>query len=271
MTDYTTPTLRDTNIAKLTAQPFDVLVIGGGINGAVSAAASRRAARASPSSTAATSRGRRASSRPTWRGAASSTWSRSSSGWSASSATSRNHLIRSYPSTVQEIRFYTVARARFPPRPVEARPRHLALLADRQLLHPAAAPPDPLGRSSARSRSSTSRAATGGFEYSDAYLHDNDARFVWGFIRAALNYGCVAANYVESLGAPRRGRRLVTSRPRRRRRARASRSEPACSSTPCGPSSTASTRNRRRKTAHRHVSRRASTSSSTGSHRTGAS
>src|SRR6185437_4702083 len=28
---------------------------------------------------------------------------------------------------------------------------------------------------------------------------------VWGFIRTALNYGCVATNYVESLGATREG------------------------------------------------------------------
>ena len=43
--------------------------------------------------------------------------------------------------------------------------------------------------------------AVGGFEYSDAYLHDNDARFVFNFVRQALNYGAIAANYVESLGA----------------------------------------------------------------------
>jgi glycerol-3-phosphate dehydrogenase len=43
----------------------------------------------------------------------------------------------------------------------------------------------------------------GGFEYSDAYLHDNDARFVWQFVRSAINYGCVSANYVESRGASR--------------------------------------------------------------------
>ena len=30
-------------------------------------------------------------------------------------------------------------------------------------------------------------AADGGFEYSDAYLHDNDARFVWNFVRRALD------------------------------------------------------------------------------------
>src|SRR5262249_49079799 len=45
----------------------------------------------------------------------------------------------------------------------------------------------------------------GGFEYSDAYLHDTDARFVWGFVRRALDYGAAAVNYVESLGAEREG------------------------------------------------------------------
>jgi glycerol-3-phosphate dehydrogenase len=43
----------------------------------------------------------------------------------------------------------------------------------------------------------------GGFEYSDAYLHDNDARFVWLFIRAALDHGCAGANYVEALSSAR--------------------------------------------------------------------
>jgi glycerol-3-phosphate dehydrogenase len=45
----------------------------------------------------------------------------------------------------------------------------------------------------------------GGFEYSDAYLYDNDARFVWSFIRGALDCGAAASNYVESLGAERSG------------------------------------------------------------------
>ena len=43
----------------------------------------------------------------------------------------------------------------------------------------------------------TSKAA-GGLEYSDCYLYDNDARFVFNFIRKSLNFGCIAANYVES-------------------------------------------------------------------------
>ncbi len=43
----------------------------------------------------------------------------------------------------------------------------------------------------------------GGFEYSDCYLYDNDARFVFNFIRSGLSCGCIAANYVESVDAKR--------------------------------------------------------------------
>ena len=55
----------------------------------------------------------------------------------------------------------------------------------------------------------TSKAA-GGLEYSDCYLYDNDARFVFNFIRKSLNYGCIAANYVESTGARREGGQWIT-------------------------------------------------------------
>ena len=44
----------------------------------------------------------------------------------------------------------------------------------------------------------------GGIEYSDAYLVDNDSRFVFHFIRSALNVGAVAANYVELVRTERR-------------------------------------------------------------------
>jgi glycerol-3-phosphate dehydrogenase len=40
-------------------------------------------------------------------------------------------------------------------------------------------------------------------EYSDAYLVDNDARFVFGFIREALNHGGISANYIEALHSER--------------------------------------------------------------------
>jgi glycerol-3-phosphate dehydrogenase len=44
-----------------------------------------------------------------------------------------------------------------------------------------------------------SQNSLGGVEYSDAYLHDNDARFVFNFIRSAMDKGCVAANYIKSI------------------------------------------------------------------------
>jgi glycerol-3-phosphate dehydrogenase len=67
-----------------------------------------------------------------------------------------------------------------------------------------------LGREAAVIESDRSR---GGLEYSDAWLPDNDARFVFGFIRAALEHGGSAVNYVESLGASRQqGGWLVRAR-----------------------------------------------------------
>ena len=44
---------------------------------------------------------------------------------------------------------------------------------------------------------------TAGIEYSDAFLHDNDARFVFNFVRNAMEKGCAAANYIASKGARR--------------------------------------------------------------------
>ena len=47
------------------------------------------------------------------------------------------------------------------------------------------------------------RTARGGIEYYDAYLPDNDSRFVFSFVRSAMDVGAAAANYVELLGAER--------------------------------------------------------------------
>ena len=115
---------------------------------------------------------------------------------------SRNRLMRSYPSTVQEIRFFTtLARGfRYPPvfllmgawlywligNGFTRIPRYLSC-----------------AKISADEPKVDTRHAVGGFEYSDAYLHDNDARFTFNFIRAAMDRGCIAANYVESIGARR--------------------------------------------------------------------
>src|SRR6266850_2170529 len=146
------PSLRDTNLDKLAALRFDVLVLGGGINGAVSAAAlATRGAKV-----ALIDRGDFASvtsqqsSNLAWGGI--KYLETYEFGLVRKLCRARNRLLRAYPSTVQEIRFLT----------------------------------------------------------SVAYLYDNDARFVWGFVRSALDHGCVATNYVEALGSVRTKEGWVT-------------------------------------------------------------
>jgi glycerol-3-phosphate dehydrogenase len=45
--------------------------------------------------------------------------------------------------------------------------------------------------------------AQGGFEYSDAFLHDNDARFVFNFIRSSMDNGAIVVNYLSAQGSKR--------------------------------------------------------------------
>ncbi len=196
------PSLRDTNVDKLGALRFDVLVLGGGINGAVSAASlAARGARVALID----------------RGDFASVTSQQSSNlaWGgikyletyelklvSKLCRARNRLLRAYPSSVQEIRFFTSVPRRFRHNRFKLwlgawlywaiglfftrRPR---LLSARDIAFE-----EPIVET---------EGLQGGFEYSDAYLHDNDARFVWGFIRSALDHGCIAANYVEALSSAR--------------------------------------------------------------------
>jgi glycerol-3-phosphate dehydrogenase len=194
--------LRLNNVRKLREGTFDVLIVGGGINGAVSAAAlSARGAKVAlidrRDFASATSQ---QSSNLAWGGI--KYMESFEFGLVFKLCRARNKLLKAYPSTVQEIRFYTTIMKGFRHglwklilgawlywfigRLFTRRPR---LLSRKRM-----AREEPIINLDG---------AAGGFEYSDAYLHDNDARFVWGFIRSALNYGCAAANYVESLGATR--------------------------------------------------------------------
>ncbi len=114
----------------------------------------------------------------------------------------RNQLIRAFPSTVQEIRFFVAHEKSF---------RHglWKLLAGGWLYwfmgNCFTKRPRLLTRAQMNREEPIvdTSLLDGGFEYSDAYLHDNDARFVWLFIRAALDHGCAGANYVESLASAR--------------------------------------------------------------------
>ena len=194
--------LRENNLRRLQSGTFDVLVLGGGINGAVSAAAlSARGARV-----ALIDRGDFASE--TSQSSSNLAWGgikyleTFEFGLVRKLCLARNRLIRAYPSTVQEIRFFTTHKKGFRhslPKLMlgtffywlmgnffTRRPRRLSLAE--------LAREEPIVRLDG---------CDGGFEYSDAFLHDNDARFVFGFVRSAMDNDCAAVNYVESLGARR--------------------------------------------------------------------
>lgn len=196
--------LRATNIDRLDRATYDVLILGGGINGAVAAAALS----AKGAKVALIDRGDFAgftsqeSSNLAWGGI--KYMENLEFPLVRKLCRSRNRLIRSYPSTVQEIRFYTAHERGF---------RHglLKLVLGTWLYWLIGSCftriPRMLSRGTIAREEPIIRldGCDGGFEYSDAYLHDNDARFVWGFIRSALDHGCAAVNYVESLGARREG------------------------------------------------------------------
>lgn len=193
-------TLRETSLRKLSAKTFDVLVVGGGINGAVAAAALA----GQGASVALIDRGDFAgatsmqSSNLAWGGI--KYMETFEFGLVRKLCKSRNHLMRHYPSTVQEIRFFTTHEAGF-------RHGRLKLFLGTILYwligNFFTRFPRLLGRDDIARDEPTVRldGTDGGFEYSDAFLHDNDARFVWNFVRSAINYGAAAANYVESAQA----------------------------------------------------------------------
>jgi alpha-glycerophosphate oxidase/glycerol-3-phosphate dehydrogenase len=189
--------LRKSNIQKLPEKTFDVLIIGGGINGAVSAAALA----AKGAKVALIDKGDFAgftssnSSNLAWGGI--KYLESHEYGLVNKLCKSRNHLMRSYPSTVKEIRFFTSIQKgfRFPPLFV-----FLGTLVYWFMGRFFTLSPQYLSANKIKSLESVvnTEKVNGGFEYSDAFLHDNDARFVFNFIRSSMSYGCIAANYVQA-------------------------------------------------------------------------
>ena len=197
-------TLRSSNIDRLRGGNFDVLVVGGGINGAVSAAALA-------------AKGARVAlvDRADFAGQTSSQSSNLAWGGIKYLETrefmlvnklckSRNTLMRAYPSTVKEIRFLaTVEKGfRFPPLFI-----YLGSLLYWVMGRFATQPPKWFGVKALAEREDAIDVseARAGIEYSDCYLYDNDARFVFNFVRTALNYGAAAANYVQCDALKRSG------------------------------------------------------------------
>lgn len=195
---------RSENIEQLKSLHLDVLILGGGINGAVAAAALA-------------GKGVRVGliDRNDFASGASS--NSSNLAWGgikylesgelllvSKLCRSRNHLMRHYPSSVREIRFFTTIRRgfRLPPFLV-----YLGALFYWAIGAFRTRPPRYLSRRTiAREEPVVAMdGVKGGLEYSDCYLPDNDARFVFRFIRSSLGAGCAAANYVEALASRRVG------------------------------------------------------------------
>jgi len=194
--------LRDANLARLEAEDFDVLILGGGINGAVSAAAlAARGVRVAlidaRDFAGFTSQ---QSSNLVWGGI--KYMEGYEFGLVAGLCKSRNELLDSFPSTVKEIRFLmTLHRQfRFHPWVILASTWLYWLLGRAKTRTPRLLSVAQIKRSEPLIDANASSA---GIEYSDAFLHDNDARFVFNFVRSAMDKGCVAANYVGSVGSVR--------------------------------------------------------------------
>lgn len=188
--------LRKTNLKKLSEQDFDVLIVGGGINGAVSAAALAQKGVKTALIDQADFAGMTSqeSSNLAWGGI--KYMENLEFRLVRKLCKSRNHLIDHYPSTVKEIRFFTTISKgfRWPPIFIYFGTWLYWLIGScftktpRYLTSKTIESEEPVVNTAN---------AQGGFEYSDAYLYDNDARFVFGFIRTALSAGCIAANYLK--------------------------------------------------------------------------
>jgi glycerol-3-phosphate dehydrogenase len=201
--------LRNSNIERLAKETYDVLIIGGGINGAVSAAALA-------------ARGVKVALIDRGDFAAGTSSESSNLAWGGIKyletyefllvnrlCKSRNHLMKNYPSRVKEIRFMTtIAKGfRFPVFLI-----YLSTLLYWVIGRFVTKAPNYHSAKNLEELEPVINAENvqGGFEYSDCYLHDNDSRFVFNFIRTAMNYDCIAANYVESLGSTRNNGEWIT-------------------------------------------------------------
>jgi len=187
--------LRQEHIQQLSEGVLDVLVIGGGINGAVSAASlSARGARTglidARDFAGFTSQH---SSNLIWGGI--KYLESHEFRLVAGLCKARNTLLKSYPSAVKEIRFLTTI-----PRGFRHHPSMVWVGAWLYWLFGRGYTRKPQYLSAKQIKrvqpSIDTSSCKGGVEYSDAYLQDNDARFVFNFVRTAMQNGCQVANYL---------------------------------------------------------------------------
>jgi glycerol-3-phosphate dehydrogenase len=195
-------TLRDTFLDRLRDGTFDVFVVGGGINGAVSAASLA---------------GRGAQVALVDRGDFGSFTSQESSNlvWGGFKylenyelllvrklCRSRNRLMKAYPDNVVELSFLAALDDSSPYAPWFSALGATAYWAIGGLR---TRYPRLLSSEAIRAEEPVIDVAAvrGGIEYRDCLLRDNDARFVFSFVRSAVEAGATVANYVELVHAER--------------------------------------------------------------------
>ena len=195
------PTLRDQHINQLKeADVYDVLIIGGGINGAVAAAALSQ----NGTKVALIEQGdfggltSSNSSNLVWGGIK---YLESHEYLLVNKlCKSRNFLAKNYPSGVKEIRFLTsISKGfRFPAWFI-----YLGTLLYWLLGRFKTQGPDYLSLKEIARREPAINVSNlnAGIEYSDCYLFDNDARFVFNFIKKAMSANATAVNYMQAVGS----------------------------------------------------------------------
>jgi glycerol-3-phosphate dehydrogenase len=244
--------LRNNNLAQLESTTFDALIVGGGINGAVCASAlsSQGAHVALIDQGDFAGFTSQESSNLVWGGI--KYLEGGEVGLVRKLCVSRNRLLDTYPSSVREIRFFTTIEPGF-------RRSRAALFAGSLLYWGIGdfrtARPRLLSRADIERDEPVvdPRGGPGGIEYSDAYLVDNDARFVFNFIRAALDHGAIIANYVRSLGTRRDADGTWVTRVRDRVGKREFEVRSRVLINACGPLVDAHNRTHGQETRHHHV------------------
>jgi len=194
--------LRERHLDRLRTESFDTLVIGGGINGAVAAASlAGRGAKV-----AIVDRGdfahftSQASSNLVWGGFKYLENFELFLVWKL--CRSRNRLMKAYPDNIKQIGFYAALDQTSPYKPRFAGLGSLGywIIGMFGTRRPRVLSTDHIEREEPAIDTSST---LGGIEYYDGILVDNDARFVFSFVRAAIDAGATAANYVEMVSAER--------------------------------------------------------------------
>jgi glycerol-3-phosphate dehydrogenase len=192
------PLTRAEQLPHLPADIFDILIVGGGINGAVSAAALSARGLKVALAEAGDFAGETSSSTSclVWGGI--KYLQTCEFGLVRKLCESRNRLMAAYPDSVRETRFLAALDQQAPHRPGTLYLGAMAywFMGRRFTQAPRRYSLTKLGEAEPALRLEVMR---GGVTYSDAFLPDSDARFVFNFISRTWRNGGCAINYLKVL------------------------------------------------------------------------